>query len=56
MALKKPDGMRKDACIVVPMTLADKARILEMAQARGVTTAQLIRTVVLDRARELISA
>jgi hypothetical protein len=56
MALRKPVGMRKDAAVVVPMTMTDKARLLEMAQAKGVTTAQFIRGVVFNREHELISA
>jgi hypothetical protein len=38
------------------MTMADKARLLEMAQAKGITTAQFIRGVVFKRDEELISA
>ena len=53
---KKPDGMRKDAFINVPMTPSDKARLIEMANAKGVTTAQLIRAVMFDRDRELLTA
>jgi hypothetical protein len=56
MALKKPDGMRKDTAVVVPMTLTDKARLLEMAEAKGITTAQLIRGIVFNREQELIAA
>jgi hypothetical protein len=56
MALKKPDGMRKEVAVVVPMTVSDKARLLEMAQARGVTTAQFVRGIVFNREHELIAA
>jgi hypothetical protein len=56
MALKKPDGFKKDANINVPMTPADKARLIEMANAKGITTAQLIRSVMFDRDRELLVA
>ena len=56
MALKKPDGMRKEVAVVVPMTVADKARLLEMAQEKGVTTAQLVRGIVFNREHELIAA
>jgi hypothetical protein len=56
VALKKPVGTRKDTAVVVPMTMTDKARLLEMAKARGVTTAQFIRGVVFNREQELIAA
>ena len=55
MALKKPDGLKKDAQINVPMTAADKKRLLEMAKAKGITTAQLIRGIVFNREQELMA-
>jgi hypothetical protein len=55
MALKKYE-FKKDANINVPMTAADKARLLKMAQARGITTAQFIRGVLFEREHELKAA
>jgi hypothetical protein len=57
MALKRKDRTQiKGEFIMVPVTKADKEKFLELAQAKGITTARLIRGIVLNRQEELIAA